>query len=118
MPGPPEQLTVMPSRLWERLFRLWVFVGFLLVEMSILGCYKCPPRPGGYPTFRFVGAEAEYEAYDRGVAVLTFLAQGALAYGLLGVLVFFRRGCGVFFLAGVVVAICGYALLDATWVDL
>jgi hypothetical protein len=118
MSDAPEQATSKPSNSWDRLFILWLGVGFLLVTLSTVGGYTCPARPGGYPTFLTVGKEAEYEAYDGRVALLTVLAQGALANGLLGTLGFFRRGCVVFLIAGVVIVICGFVLLDATWVDL
>jgi hypothetical protein len=115
-----EQATGNPSNPGNRLFILWVGVGLLLVTSAVVGEYKCPRRPGGYPTFRFVGAEweAKVEAYETWVWVLHCLVSASLFYGILGVGLFFRRGCVVMFLAGVVFAICVWCLFAATYVDL
>jgi hypothetical protein len=101
-----------------RLFSLWVVVGFVLIVMAIVGDYKCPPRPPGYPTFLFVGKEWQYLAYDKWVARFECLAGGALLWSVVGVVGFFRRGCVVWLIAGVVFAVCGWILHTATWVDL
>jgi hypothetical protein len=118
MPDILEQSTEEPSRLWKRLFRYWIAAGFLLVVMIVLGHCASPPRPDGYPTFIFVGQEREHETYVRWVPGLTFLAECAMAHSLIGVFVFYRRGCVVFLLAGVFF-MCGCELERATlgWLD-
>jgi hypothetical protein len=123
-----EQPSIKASNrvFWNRLFSLWIVVGFLFVVMSVVGGYKCPSITPAERTFQIIEKDpklrsekqAQYDEYDRWVAWLTFLAHGTLVYGSLGVLSFFRRGCVVFIIVVSVVVICEFVLLDATWVPL
>jgi hypothetical protein len=90
MSDPLEQSSVKAS---NRFFALWVVVGLLLVIMAVVGEYTRPRRPPGYPTFQFVGGEAEYEAQDRRLMGLRCLAYISPFYGILGGALFYRRGC-------------------------
>jgi hypothetical protein len=112
MSDPLEQSSVKAS---NRFFALWVVVGLLLVIMAVVGEYTRPRRPPGYPTFQFVGGEAEYEAQDRRLMGLRCLAYISPFYGILGGALFYRRGCVVFLIAGVVFCICWWVLHAATW---
>jgi hypothetical protein len=128
MSNSPEQSSGKGSSrvLWNRLFILWVVVGFLWIVMALCARYKCPslaPADRGFiridPDPKVWAERLEQnEAYHRWAARLEGLAKGALVYGLVGVLGFFRRGCIVFIIAGMVVVVCECALWDATWVDL
>lgn len=108
--------------LWDRLFVLWVTVGLFEVALAMICVYRCPSLHHSERTFRYVGTDPEtqarYDQYDRWEARLAVLANGSLVHGLLGVLVFFKRGCVVFVIALCAVAVCGFVWLDATWVPL
>lgn len=104
----------------DRLFTLWATIGFIWVVASLVCVRECPNFHPMLLTFRFVhptaSEQALYEEVDRWVARLTFLRDGSLVYGLLGMLIFFRRGCSVFVIAAVVVVVCQFALMELTWV--
>ena len=102
---------------WVRVFRhFWVAVTFV--------CYfKCPSLSVeqyirfGHPDPTVAAKkEAQYEAYDRWAPRLIVLANGSLGVALLGVVLFFRRGCIVFTLAAGIVLMCQMALVDKTWI--
>ena len=104
----------------KHFFKLWATIGFFWVVASIV-CVSMSPKVSPLDlTFRFIQPsrheQAVYEEVDRWVARLTFLRDGSLIYGLLGVLIFFRRGCLVFMIAAAVIVACQFALMELTWV--
>jgi hypothetical protein len=103
-----------------RLFKLWATIGFVWVMASFICVLKCPDFNPIRRTFRFVAPTAKdqalYEEVDRWETRLTFLRDGALVHGVLGVVLFFRRGRIVFVIAAAVVLLCEFALLELTWV--
>jgi hypothetical protein len=105
--------------LWDRLFALWIAIGLLWIALAVWCSYQCPELAPIERTFRLVTpdleTQARYDGYDRWVSRLSILARGALAYGLIGGLLFFRRGCVVFVLAAGVVVVSGCVWVDATW---
>jgi hypothetical protein len=62
--------------------------------------------------------QALNDEVDRWETRLTFLRNGSLAYGLFGVVLFFRRGCIVFVIAAVVIVLIQFALWELIWVPL
>jgi hypothetical protein len=118
----PSSAKSLDRVIWKWLFADWVVMGSLLVAMSVVCRYQCPdlPSPERRGVFKITDPKklALIEEYERCVGRLIVLARGALIYGLLGVIVFFRRGCIVFIVAGSVLLACGFAWVDATWVDL
>jgi hypothetical protein len=110
------------SKWVSRLFNFWAIIGCFWVVASFVCVFKCPDFPRARLTFRFAHPTAEEQALgdevDRWVARLTSLRDGSLAYGLLGAVLFFRRGCAVFVIAATVVVVCQLALMELTWIPL
>lgn len=96
----------------ELLFAAWVVLCLCWAGAACVISYTCPPFAQGERAFQYVGQTPEVEELvakqneiDRCEARLTFLALGSPAIALVGVVVFHRRGCGVYFIATALVAV-------------
>jgi hypothetical protein len=101
------------ARWSELLFAIWVTLSICWSGTACVISIMCPPFAQGERAFKYVGKlpenaekEAKLDKIEWCEKWLGFLALGSIAIALLGVVVFFRRGCAVFALAAAIVFAC------------
>lgn len=126
MPDSMVQPTMKPPTRWKWLFLVWVGAGVLLMSLSSFARWMCPSLPAAYLTFQFVAVDPSERSAEREqiddfvgwVAVLRKLEDGAYAYALVGLLVFYRRGCVVLLIAGFVAVWCWWNVTEVACMSL